>query len=314
MATKKFVCKVCGYVHEGAAAPEVCPVCQAPRSEFEEQKEAGKQGWLHNTNSNTYIIVYSVVMVVIVAAVLAVASLSLQKRQAENELREKKSNILQSLGYDPENGAAAFEAALNAFDSQMKSYVVDAEGKKNEVEAAEAFSMIATNKDMRDNYDAGRMVLFQAEDGRVVIPLVGMGLWGDIWGYVALDDDFDTVSGIVMAHKGETPGLGAEIATPGFQQRFVGKKLFRDGEFVSITLRKGGAKEPEHEVDAITGGTKTSDGVTAMLRDCLEAYLPFFLAQQGEASRPLALPGAFGEEGPACNEVSNMQNVNENHE
>lgn len=314
MATKKFVCKVCGHVHEGATAPEVCPVCQAPRSEFAEQKAAGKQGWLHNTNSNTYIIVYSVVMVVIVAAVLALASLSLQKRQAENELREKKSNILQSLGYDPENGAAEFEAALDGFDTQMKSYVVNEQGEKSEVDAAEAFSMIATNKDLRDGYDAGRLVLFQAEDGRVVIPLVGMGLWGDIWGYVALANDFDTVSGIVMAHKGETPGLGAEIATPGFQQRFVGKKLFRDGEFVSIALRKGGAKEPEHEVDAITGGTKTSDGVKAMLHDCLKAYLPFFLAQKGPEARPLALPRAFGEEGAASQEVFNMQNVNESHE
>ncbi|MDE7069799.1 MAG: NADH:ubiquinone reductase (Na(+)-transporting) subunit C [Alistipes sp.] len=313
MATKKFVCKACGHVHEGAAAPEVCPVCKAPRAEFAEQKAAGKQGWMHNTNSNTYIIIYSVVMVVIVATVLAVASLSLQKRQAENELREKKSNILQSLGYDPATGGTEFEAALNGFDTQMKSYVIDSEGAGSEVSASEAFSMIATNKDMRDNYDAGRLVLFQAADGRVGLPLVGMGLWGDIWGYVALANDFDTVSGIVMAHKGETPGLGAEIATPGFQQRFVGKKLFRDGEFVSIALRKGGAKEPEHEVDAITGGTKTSDGVTAMLRDCLKAYLPFFRAQSGAAVQPAALPEAFGEEA-AQNEVSNLQNVNENHE
>lgn len=74
----------------------------------------------------------------------------------------------------------------------------------------------------------------------------------------------DTVSGIVMAHKGETPGLGAEIATPKFQAHFAGKKLFKSGEFVSVSLRKGGAKDPEHEVDGISGGTKTSDGVTAM--------------------------------------------------
>ncbi|MDE5730279.1 MAG: NADH:ubiquinone reductase (Na(+)-transporting) subunit C, partial [Alistipes sp.] len=89
----------------------------------------------HNTNSNTYIIIYSIVMVVIVATVLAVASLSLQKRQAENELREKKSNILQSLGYDPTKGGAEFEAALNDFDTQMKSYVIDSEGGKSEVNA-----------------------------------------------------------------------------------------------------------------------------------------------------------------------------------
>ena len=78
--------------------------------------------------------------------------------------------------------------------------------------------MLATNQNIRDNYDAKRLILFQTEDGRVVIPLIGMGLWGDIWGYVALEKDMDTVSGIVMAHKGETPGLGAEIATPSFRR------------------------------------------------------------------------------------------------
>ena len=97
---KKFVCSVCGYTHEGDAAPDVCPICDAPASAFTEVKSE-KKGWIHNPNSNTYIIIYSVVMVVIVAALLAVTSLSLQDRQAENELQEKKSNMLQSLGYSP---------------------------------------------------------------------------------------------------------------------------------------------------------------------------------------------------------------------
>ena len=96
MAKKKFVCSICGHVHEGNSAPDTCPVCQASSSAFTEDRSGRKKGWMHNPNSNTYIIVYSTVMVVIVATLLAVASLSLQKRQAENELQEKKSNILQS--------------------------------------------------------------------------------------------------------------------------------------------------------------------------------------------------------------------------
>ncbi len=103
-----------------------------------------------------------------------------------------------------------------------------------------------------------------------------MGLWGDIWGYVALEKDMDTVAGIIMAHKGETPGLGAEIATPKYQAQFAGKKLFKGDEFVSVKLRKGGAQDPEHEVDGISGGTKTSDGVTAMLYNSM-APLPALL-------------------------------------
>ena len=161
-----------------------------------------------------------------------------------------------------------------------------------------------------DKNDFRDPFLFQTEDGRVVIPLIGMGLWGDIWGYVALEKDMDTVSGIVMAHKGETPGLGAEIATPKFQAHFAGKKLFKSGEFVSVSLRKGGAKDPEHEVDGISGGTKTSDGVTAMLRDCLSAYLPYFESQHQAAAQ--SAPAAANE--AASSEVSNQQNVNESHE
>ena len=201
MAKKKFVCSICGHVHEGNSAPDTCPVCQASSSAFTEDRSGRKKGWMHNPNSNTYIIVYSTVMVVIVATLLAVASLSLQKRQAENELQEKKSNILQSLGYSPDENPQEFDRALADFDNQVKSFVLDADGVKTETPSKEVFAMLATNQNIRDNYDAKRLILFQTEDGRVVIPLIGMGLWGDIWGYVALEKDMDTVSGIVMAHK-----------------------------------------------------------------------------------------------------------------
>ena len=151
-----------------------------------------------------------------------------KKRQAENELQEKKSNILQSLGYSPDENPQEFDRALADFDNQVKSFVLDADGVKTETPSKEVFAMLATNQNIRDNYDAKRLILFQTEDGRVVIPLIGMGLWGDIGGYVALEKDMDTVSGIVMAHKGETPGLGAEIATPKFQAHFAGKKAVQE--------------------------------------------------------------------------------------
>lgn len=294
MATKKFKCKVCGYIHEGDAAPAKCPVCGVPSSEFEEVKEqksepaAKKGGLFSNKNSNAYIIFYSTVMVVIVAILLSLASLSLQQRQYDNELGEKKNNILQSLGM-PDGD----------FDAMVKAYVVDADGNKTERPAAEVFDMMKTNKDLRADYEHKTLILFEAADGRVVIPLVGKGLWDDIWGYIALEKDMSTVSGIVMLHKGETPGLGAEIATPAHQAKYKGKKLFENDDFVSITLRKGGAKDPAHEVDAITGGTKTSEGVTNMLRDNLSEYLPFFKKSQTAAQAAVA-------------EESNDQNVESN--
>lgn len=221
-----------------------------------------------NTNSNVYIVVYSTVMVVAVAALLAVAALSLQQRQYDNELGEKKQSILASLSATDEN-----------YDEFIEAHVLDAEG--NKVDDGDVFALL---NDLQGSFDEGRFPIFEARDGRAVIPVTGSGLWGPIWGYVALENDMNTVAGIVMAHKGETPGLGAEIATEKYQSKFVGKTIFEGDEFVSVALRKGGAKDPAHEVDAITGGTKTSDGVTAMLRTSLGHYLPLLEARRTAAA------------------------------
>ena len=284
MAKKQFKCNVCGYVHEGAAAPDTCPVCGAPASEFTELK--GKKGLFGDTNSNAYIVLYSTVMVVVVATLLALAALGLQKRQAENELNEKKQAILGSLAAQGES-----------YDEFIDAYVVDAEGRKVE-DAGDIFALL---NDLPGAFAAGKFPIFEARDGRVVIPVTGMGLWGPVWGYLALEKDMNTVAGIIMAHKGETPGLGAEISTPKYQALFVGKQIFDGDKFVSVKLRKGGAKDPLQEVDAISGGTKTSDGVSLMLENSLRNYLPLL-----EAKRTASEPAA-----PAA-EVSNEENVGNN--
>ena len=226
---------------------------------------------------------YSTVMVVVVAVLLAVAALALKPRQDANDLNEKKQNILASLS-----------ALDKSYDEYIDAYVVDKEGKR--IEGEEVFALL---NDLPDTFKKGKFPIFEAKDGRVVIPVTGMGLWGPVWGYVALEKDMNTVAGIIMAHKGETPGLGAEIATPKYQARFVGKTIFEGDEFVSVKLRKGGAKDAAHEVDAISGGTKTSDGVTAMLYNSLENYLPLLEAKRAAGAAPAA-------------EVSNEENVENN--
>ena len=283
MATKKFKCNVCGYIHEGDAAPANCPVCGVPASEFTELKQE-KKGMFSDKNGNAYIIMYSTVMVVIVAVLLAVAALALKPRQDANDLNEKKQNILASLS-----------AQDQSYDEYIDAYVVDKEGRR--IEGEDVFALL---NDLPGTFEAGKFPIFEAKDGRVVIPVTGMGLWGPVWGYVALEKDMDTVSGIIMAHKGETPGLGAEIAPPKYQANFVGKTIFEGDKFVSVTLRKGGAKDPAHEVDAISGGTKTSDGVTAMLYNSLENYLPLLEAKRAAATTA-----------PAA-KVSNEENVENN--
>ena len=146
MATKKFKCTVCGYIHEGKAAPETCPVCAAPASAFVEIEDAKKKGMLSDKNGNAYIIMYSTVMVVIVATLLAVAALSLQKRQYANELNEKKSSILSSLSAQDQD-----------YDTFIDAYVVDARGEK--VEGQDVFELL---KDLQGAFDDGKFPVLLA--------------------------------------------------------------------------------------------------------------------------------------------------------
>ena len=227
-----------------------------------------------NTNSNVYIITYSVVMVVIVAVLLSLAAIGLKSRQEANILNEKKTQIVKALGYD---------ATTSYDDVVAEAALLNAEGAVVENDTQKVFDALQSVKDSRA---AGQFPIFKATDGSVVVPLYGAGLWGPIWGYVALAADMNTVKGIVLDHSGETPGLGAEITTAKHQAMYVGKTVFEGDELVGITLKKGGAdKNNPHEVDAITGGTKTSDGVSAMIKDCLVSYKPYFEAVKAVAEQ-----------------------------
>ena len=224
-----------------------------------------------NTNCNVYIITYSVVMVVLVAVLLSLAALGLKERQEANILNEKKTQIVKALGYD----------VTTSYDEVVaEAALLNAEGVAVENDTQKVFAALQNVKDSRA---AGQFPIFKAKDGSVVLPLYGAGLWGPIWGYVALASDMNTVKGIVLDHSGETPGLGAEITTAKHQAMYVGKTVFEGEELVGITLKKGGAAEGAmHEVDAITGGTKTSDGVSAMIKDCLASYKPYFAAAKAQ--------------------------------
>ena len=222
-----------------------------------------------NVNSNAYIIIYSVVMVVIVAVLLSVTSLSLQGRQKENMLNEKKQQIVKALGEDPATSAYA--------DVVAEAAMLDKNG--NKIEGKNDADIFNALGDLTASFAAGEYPIFKAANGCVVIPVYGAGLWGPVWGYIALEPDMNTVKGIVMDHAGETPGLGAEITTANVQNSFKGKTIFEGADFVSVTMRKGGATN-NHEVDAISGGTKTCDGVNAMIKTGIEGYLPYINANK----------------------------------
>lgn len=177
--------------------------------------------------SNSYIFIYSAVLVVVAALILTVVSVSLKPAQEKNQRAETKQMILKTIG---------IEATRDNADQLYAQHITEA-----------------------DNY--------YTFDGGIILPLKGTGLWGPIWGYLALDNT-STVVGAVFDHKGETPGLGGEIATDKFASRFIGKKM----DTQAIHLKKNADRGNPYEVDAISGGTMTSNGVTAMLAKAYEDY------------------------------------------
>ncbi len=111
-----------------------------------------------------------------------------------------------------------------------------------------------------------------------IVSVRGNGLWDEIWGNIALEGDLNTICGVDFDHKAETPGLGAEIKdNKGWKNSFIGKKLYtKEGKFTSISVLKGGAKNPTNEVDGISGATITGVAVEEMMRRGIKYYEPYF--------------------------------------
>jgi Na+-transporting NADH:ubiquinone oxidoreductase subunit C len=233
-----------------------------------------------NVNSNSYTYTFAIGMVVLVAAVLSFTALSLKAPQERNIELEKKQEILRSLGIEVDR-----EKAEAAFETTIKEQVVLQNGQVVASPAKEAFTidLAATLKLPEAERQIPLFVAEQKGNRYYIIPVRGKGLWGPIWGYVALESDGNTVFGATFGHKGDTPVLGAEISTPVFTDPFKGKKLLDGANFVSIEVRKGDAAG-EHQVNGISGGTITSVGVQAMLKDCLAPYTDYFKLNQKTVS------------------------------
>jgi len=228
-----------------------------------------------NVQSNTYTFLYSAIMIIIVALGLSVTSISLKSRQEANIELEKKQNILASFGIE-----CSREQSENLYSKYIKdAFALNYEGDL--IDSVDGFN-VDLEKEMAKPVEDRQYAVFKAEkDGETIyiFPVRGKGLWGPIWGYVALKDDFNTIYGVTFDHKGETPGLGAEITTKEFQSRFVGKKIFDDMDnFTSVLVLKAGKADPNdpHAVDGLSGATLTSNGLSNMLHDSLKAYENYF--------------------------------------
>lgn len=227
-----------------------------------------------NKQSNTYTIIYIIVLVILVGTALAATSLALKERQQQNIAADKMSQILEAALITPAKGEAV--ADFNRYITSQ--YAVNAEGQRLEGVDAFAVDVAAQSKLGADRRE---LPVYECTlpDGSVkyILPVYGAGLWGPIWGYVAFNDNGSTIYGAYFAHQGETPGLGAEIEKPAFSDQFKGKEVFRDGRFRPIEVVKKGQKplDGADYVDGISGGTITSKGVGAMLDNCLTPYRKF---------------------------------------
>lgn len=272
MATKKFKCELCGYIHEGDKAPATCPKCGASADAFTEIVEAGaeapakKKGL--DTSGNVYTIVYASVMVIVVAFLLAFISSVLKPTQDANVENDTKGQILTSLNIDI--NAPGFNVA-DEFEN-----VQDMLWNGTELTPYTGKFLSSYGSAIK----AGELHVFVAQangETKYVLPVTGRGLWGGLWGYIALNADKKTVYGTYFYHESETAGLGARIGERWFQEQFNGKPVFAEGntETVELKVVKAGASKAETEVDGVTGATLTSVGVSDMVQDGLSVYLSF---------------------------------------
>lgn len=230
-------------------------------------------------SSNNYVLTFAVIITVVAAVLLAGAATLLKPMQDANRKKEKQENILSVVGKTGEND-------YKQFDQFITSLVIDENG--DVVEGVKAFDIdLAMDKRIKSK-DANHKLQYPLyvfeENGKktYILQLAGVGLWGPIWGYLALDEDGNTIKQAVFDHKGETPGLGAEINTDAFESQFQNKLILNENnEFVSVQVTKGPKAEGEmHQVDAISGGTITSNGVSNMLKEDIQFYLTYLNKSQ----------------------------------
>ena len=239
------------------------------------------------TDSNSYTMIFAIIMVFIVGSLLAFLASSLKPTIQENERIEKQQNILYAMGVNENDESSANFVSTKIAGEEFNKYITKQlviEGDK--VSENENAYLIDVKKQQTNakNGKVRKLPLFVGEkDGKTfyVAPIRGKGLWDAIWGYVSMDENM-VVQGAYFDHKGETPGLGANIKQRYFMDDFIGEHLMSEsGDFKGITVSKGNndpknEEKTDYEVDAIAGATITGDGVSAMIKKDLALYVPYF--------------------------------------
>lgn len=241
----------------------------------------------NRTDKNTYTLLFAVAMVVLVGALLAFTSSTLAPNIKTNKELEKQQNILYAMGVNENDESSAVFVSTDKVESLFKEYITkQLEVQGGAVKENDKAFLINVKKEQA-NAKSGKVrvlpVFVGEKDGKTyhIVPIRGKGLWDAIWGYVAMDNQM-VIQGAIFDHKGETPGLGANIKQRFFMDDFVGEHLLdASGNFKGITVSKSNADpknddKTDNEVDAIAGATITGDGVSAMIKSDLKLYLPYF--------------------------------------
>lgn len=239
-----------------------------------------------NTEKNSYTVIFAAVMVIIVGALLAFVASSLKPAIKENERFEKQQNILYAMGVNRNDGPGSVNfVPTTEVEEQFSKYIT----QQLVVEGTTATPMeeaylidLKKELDLIKSDQPGKLPLFIGEkDGQTfyVLPLYGKGLWDAIWGYMSLDKNM-VVQGVYFDHKGETPGLGANIKMRYFMDDFIGESILNGSQYAGVSVIKGNNDpanqiKDDNEVDALAGATITGNGVTAMIKESLKLYKPY---------------------------------------
>lgn len=224
--------------------------------------------------SNLYIIGYSAILTIVCGGLLAFASQSLKPLQDANVELERKQNILATV-IELKEG----DDINQIYAARIKEVVIDFQGNlKPEIKAADVVIAREYKKKPEDRllpvYEF-RSLTDSTKVENAVMPVFGYGLWNNIWGFVALQSDFNTVQGVKFEHTGETPGLGARITSEEIQSRYKGKQIFEGDNIITIAMQKGEGKDyanDPHKVDGMSGATLTGKGINNMLEDYFKCY------------------------------------------
>lgn len=230
-------------------------------------------------SSNKYIITFIIIMTVVAAVSLAgMRELTLAISTKNEEIFNKRSVLLtvnDYLGKGVNVNNLSDEEVLTVFNEQVEQVVLNQEGEVVPNILAEKVDLAVEKKKAEADRLLPLFVFKNEKEKFYILSVRGSGLWDEIWGNIAVKSDLNTIAGVTFDHKGETPGLGAEIKdNPTFPGQFVGKQIFKDGE-VAVLVRKGGSQDKTYEVDGISGATITCDGVTEMLQRGIAYYLPY---------------------------------------